>query len=513
MKIPLIIITLAAIAALTAAFIFLMQKRMAQQRAASLAKQLNDAKAQLAKAESFGKENASARNSLLDDYDALKKKFERAKRLAFTDPGTDLPNRAKLAESFETAKRKCGEGEEIGLAMFAFRGEGDTGPSLLGRNNAEMKQEILQRLRSAVNEDDDEIAVLNDDAFAVLTRRILRRADYESKIDKLFKLLALPVMNNGVEIAPVVYGAVTIAPEDGDTMQVLDMNLGLAMAEAVKESAEEGDNWYCFYSKRLAQETIDRMSFQTAVTDAVRNGAVEYPLIPRKSLAEEKIEQLEISPMLKTAGGVTGGEQLFACLDQSGLTMVVYEAMLQRAGECLRRFAEMGIEDVNVAIPVSERVFSNREFIKTTYDVMQTLDSGLRRVVFEISEHTVNRNLARAKTIFQKLSVFGIRFALDTAGIPAIPAAELTELPVAYWKMQNSNVPETGDAAGKHTLSVVAQTAHLFGVKLIGTGVNSREQEILAAECGLDIAQGTLYGEAMGAELVGHMITALRTHM
>ena len=73
MKIPLIIITLAAIVALTAAFIFLMQKRMAQQRAASLAKQLNDAKAQLAKAESFGKENASARNFLLDYSDALKK--------------------------------------------------------------------------------------------------------------------------------------------------------------------------------------------------------------------------------------------------------------------------------------------------------------------------------------------------------------------------------------------------------------------------------------------------------
>ena len=182
MKIPLIILTIIAIAALIVAFIFVMEKRIAQQKVNVLSKQLAEVKAKLADEEAFSRENVAARDNLADNYDALKRKYERARRLAFTDPGT----------------------------------------SLLGRNNAEMKQEILQRLRSAVNEDDDEIAVLNDDAFAVLTRRILRRADYESKIDKLFKLLRLPMMNNGVDIAPVVYGAVTVAPEDGDTMQLLE---------------------------------------------------------------------------------------------------------------------------------------------------------------------------------------------------------------------------------------------------------------------------------------------------
>ncbi|MBO4652977.1 MAG: EAL domain-containing protein [Lachnospiraceae bacterium] len=511
MKIPLIIMTIVAIAALIVTFVYVMRLNVAQRRLKSLERQLNDAKSRLSKAEAFGAENEQAKTSLTDSYDSLKKKYERVKRMAYTDAGTDLPNRQKLAESFETAKKKCPEGEEIGLAMFAFRGDKDAGPSLLGRNNAEMKQEILQRLHGALSEDDDEIAVLSDDAFAVLTRRIQHRTDYESKIDKLFKLLALPMMSNGVEVEPVVYGAVTVAPEDGDTMQLLDMNLGLAMTEAVKQAAEHGESWYSFYTKEMAQESIDKMSFQAAVTEAVRGGAVEYPFIPRKRLRGKGIEQLAVSPMLKTAVGVVGGEQLFSCLDNSGLTMVVYEAMLQRAGECLKRFSEMGTNDVSIAIPVSERVFCNREFIKTTYDTLQNLDADLRRVTFELPEQAIIRNLGKAKGKMQKLTAFGIHFALEADGIPAIPVKELQELPVSYWKPKNSDVPEPGNEAAEQALTIVAQVAHLFGVKLIGTGVNSSEQESIAKECGLDIAQGTLYGEAMGAELIGHMISAMRS--
>ena len=512
MKIPLIIMTIVAIAALIGTFVYVMRFNTSERRRKALERQLNDAKARLSKAEAFGQENAQAKSSLTESYDTLKKKYERARRMAYTDAGTDLPNRQKLAESFEAAKKKCPEGEEIGLAMFAFRGENDAGPSLLGRNNAEMKQEILQRLRGALSEDDDEIAVLSDDAFAVLTRRIQHRTDYESKIDKLFKLLALPMMSNGVEVEPVVYGAVSVAPEDGDTMQLLDMNLGLAMSEAVKQ-AEHGESRYCFYTKELAQETIDRMSFQAAVTDAVRGGAVEYPFIPRKRLDGSGIEQLAVSPMLKTAVGVVGGEQLFGCLDISGQTMVVYEAMLQRAGDCLKRFSEMGINDVNIAIPVSERVFCNREFIKTTYDTLQNLDADLRRVTFELPEQAVIRNIEKAKGKMQKLTAFGIHFALETDGIPAIPVKELLELPVSYWKPKNSDVPEPGSAAAEKALTIVAKAAHLFGAKLIGTGVYCNAQENIARECGLDIAQGTLYGEAMGAELIGHMISAMRSEI
>ena len=503
--------TVVAILSLLCALVIALQLRLGKRRIRSLERQLGDARSRLADAEAFGKENAQAKSAITDDYDSLKMKYERIRRIAYTDAGTDLPNRQKLTESFEDAKSKCAEDEEIGLAMFAFRGDSDGGLSLLGRNNTEMKQEILQRLRGALNGEDDEIAVISDDAFAVLTRRIQHRTDYESKIDKLFKLLALPMMNNGVEIEPNVYGAVTVAPTDGASMQLLDMNLGLAMAEAVKMASEHGESWYCFYSKELAQATIDKMSFQASVTDAVRAGAVEYPLIPRKHLADGAAEQLAVSPMLKTADGVVGGEQLFECLDNSGLAMVVFEAMLNRAGECLRRYAEMGIHDVRIAIPVSERVFGNREFIKTTFDALQLLDPELRRFTFELPEQAVTRNLGRAMTKMQKLSAFGIHFTLETNGIPVIPVKELTELPISYWIVKGISVPEDEDSEEDHILSVIVQTAHLFGAKLIVTGVNTREQEEIAEELGLDIAQGTLYGEAMGAELVGHMIMATRS--
>ena len=62
-------------------------------------------------------DSTRTRQTLSDNYDSLKKKYDRVFRLAYSDAGTDLPNRQKLAESFEDAKQQRMDGEEIGTLV------------------------------------------------------------------------------------------------------------------------------------------------------------------------------------------------------------------------------------------------------------------------------------------------------------------------------------------------------------------------------------------------------------
>ncbi len=506
MKIALIITVLIAIAALIATAVFIDRWKSAMQAVGKCEKELAETAGSLKKTEAAYREAAQTRDRLANVCDELKTRYEKANRMAYYDTNTDLPNRQQLAELFAEEISKNIDGEEIGLAMFEFRDEDASAVTLLGRNNAEMRQEVVQRLRSSMNEEDDSLVCLSEDAFAVLTRRVVHRKDYVGKIDKLFKLLSLPMMNNGAEVFPTVYGAVVIAPEHGTTMQLLDMNLGIAMEEAMSGQGSA----YCFYSQEMAARAMNRMAHQAMVTEAVRAGLLEYPVTPRVRLAAGRAEQMVITPMLQTPEGRLVGADFMKEIDDSGLAMLVYEAMLHHACEELRRYQEMGIADVRCVIPVTDRMFANREFIKTTYDVLQTLELDLRKVIFEVSEKAVMKSTADAADRMRKLANFGVRFVLETSGLPRIPTGELQRLPFDAWLLTGWAPENCTAEEATEILSVVSQTAHRMEVDVILPDVHAEETAALAADCGIDLAQGGLFGDAMSGELAGRLLTAMK---
>ncbi|MCR5085794.1 MAG: EAL domain-containing protein [Lachnospiraceae bacterium] len=506
MKTSLIIAVSIAIAALVGDAVFYERWRIAYRTAKKRTGERDEAEEQLRRTRAMYEDVSGQRDRLAENADELRERSDKLARLAYRDIDTDLPNRAYLADAFSEAIGKLLPGEEIGLAMFEFRDERANIMSLLGRNQAEMRQEIVQRLRSAMNEEDDSLISLSDDAFAVLTRRIAHRRDYAGKIDKLFKLLLLPVMSNGTEVTPLVYGAVVISPEDGDTMQLLDMNLGIAMQEAVAA----GESGYRFYTPEMAAEAMKRMSLQAMVTESVRTRRMEFRMTPRASVASGRAEWLVVTPSILTQEGRYEGDALLAGIDESGLAIVVYEAMLNRVCEDLRRYSEMGIRDVMCVIPVTDRMFLNREFIKTTYDVLQHLELDMRRVLFEVTEAAAERNVADAVERMRKLSNFGIRFVLKTSGMPGIAVDALCQMPLDAWFLQNPAIPGNCGEQEQNVLAALAQSAHAFGAALAISGVNTKETEAVAVSCGVDIVQGELYGGAMSEELAGKLLTALR---
>ncbi len=504
MKIAVFVAIIIAIIALVCASVMTMRWHAALRMAVKKTREASEAEAKLRQAETRSREFERSYDKVSKDSEEMRERLEKLNRLAYMDANTDLPNRQKLTESFEAAFSELRSGEEIGLALFEFRGA-ETSVSLLGRNNAEMKQEILQRLKNAMNAD-DELVSLADDAVALLTKRVQHRKDYEGQIDKIFKLLTLPVMSNGSEVTPTVYGAVVLAPDDGNTMQLLDMNLGLAMSSAMAQP----ESTYCFYDPEIAVDAMKRMSRQATVTDAVRNNTIEYPLTPRVRPATGQAVQLAVTPVLKTPDGLIDGRQLLTLIDSSGHTMVVYATMLKRVCDCLQHYAEMGISDVHMSIPVTERMFNNREFVKTTYDVLQGIELDMRRVMFEVGEQTIMANPREASDKMRRLMNFGVRFVLEADGIPAVPVWLLPRMPIDAWKLADMTPSEMSAEEQEQMLGIVARTAHSFGVQLICPGVDTAEEEALAVACGVDCVQGKHYGDAISEELAGRLFAAMK---
>ena len=182
MKIPLIIAVSIAIAALVGDAIFYERWRIAYRTAKKRTGERDEAEEQLRRTRAMYEDVSGQRDRLAENADELRERSDKLARLAYRDIDTDLPNRVYLADAFSEAIGKLLPGEEIGLAMFEFRDERANIMSLLGRKQAEMRQEIVQRLRSAMNEEDDSLISLSDDAFAVLTRRIAHRRDYAETI-------------------------------------------------------------------------------------------------------------------------------------------------------------------------------------------------------------------------------------------------------------------------------------------------------------------------------------------
>ncbi len=438
------------------------------------------------------------------ELETLKQQYGKVSKLAYTDMNSDLPNSRMLTEAFDKAIRTVGPSTgAIGVAMFEFRNPNESGVGFFSRSHAELKQEMIQRLKSAQNEADDLLVSMTDNAFALMTEHVSMRKDYEGKIDKLFKMLTLPLMSNGVEILPVVYGAVTIAPTDGNSMQLVMMNLGLAMDEAMTQK----DSTYCFYKPDMAKKVMDEMERQGAVTEAIRNDKLEYLLTPQVNLASGRSDIFALTPMLGNGVNIVGSE-LLKMLDNSGMSIVVYENMLRKVCEYLQQYTEQGYTDICITVPVTDRMFQNREFIKTTYDVLQNLEIDMQRVRFELTACAITKNPKEAADKMRKMTNFGVRFVLKTEGIPEVPAWLLMNMPIAAWKLTKVRQDGLDSDEFSRLLSVYVNTAHSFRADIICSGVDDPIQEELLRGCGMDYAEGRLYGGAMTEELIGGYLAA-----
>jgi diguanylate cyclase (GGDEF)-like protein/PAS domain S-box-containing protein len=165
---------------------------------------------------------------------------ERLRHAATHDPLTGLPNRALFADRLQQAVRHAARrGERFAVAMFDIDAFKRANTRFGHAGGDAVLRAVARRTRSAVREEDT-VARVGGDEFALLLGGADSRADLEAVLEKVRAANARPVRHGGKAIPVTVSIGACLYPRHARTEGALRRRADAAMYEAKRTG---GDRW------------------------------------------------------------------------------------------------------------------------------------------------------------------------------------------------------------------------------------------------------------------------------
>jgi EAL domain-containing protein (putative c-di-GMP-specific phosphodiesterase class I) len=175
----------------------------------------------------------------------------------------------------------------------------------------------------------------------------------------------------------------------------------------------------------------------------------------------------------------------------------------------LRTWQDAGL-DLIVAVNLSAADLTDPDLGLEVIALLDETRAAPSRVILEITESTVMRELANAIRIMDQLRSLGVRFAIDDFGTGYSSLASLQRLPVDELKIDRAFVHELAATSGSDNVIVrsTIDLGHAMGLKVVAEGVEDESTLRLLRTLGCDLAQGYLLSRPLPAREFSDWLTA-----
>ena len=177
--------------------------------------------------------------------------------------------------------------------------------------------------------------------------------------------------------------------------------------------------------------------------------------------------------------------------------------------------ARAGFAHVPVSLNASPVEFMRDDYAERLLAHLERLNLPTRLIEVEVTEHMLGeRGSDYVKRALSLLKHQGVRIALDDFGTGQSSLAHLRDYPVDCVKIDKDFVQRIEH---EPTIRAIIQAVGHLGpslhLDLVAEGVETEAQRHMLQDCGYQIGQGFLFGEAMSAEQVKSCLRQLpRTH-
>lgn len=433
--------------------------------------------------------------TLLLVEDATRRRAAEAgmRRLAQTDPLTNLPNRTALMAGIDA---EFGGGRPFALLcvdLDRFKEVNDT----LGHPVGDaLLRDVAARMRGILRSD-DLLARFGGDEFVLLQRNVLEPRDAAELASRIVEAVGRPFAIEGHRIDIGASVGIAHAPSDAVERDELHRMADVALYRA--KAAGRG-TWRCF-DPAMDEEARRRHLLEAALRRALRRREFVLHYQPVVDVPSDRITAMEalirwVSPEV---GNVPAAEFLQVA-EESGLIVpiglwVVEEACREAAG---------WRPDLRVAVNVSPRQVRHPGFVEDLLSILETTGLDPHRLDIEVSETLFDgRDAGSAIGPLLRLRDRGVRIVLDNFGSGCSRLADLRRFRFDRIKVAGTIVGELGaDEGAAAVVRSVLALGRALGSRVTIKGVETEEQIRRLLVEGCTEMQGYAFGRPQPAEAV-----------
>ncbi|MFY9810192.1 EAL domain-containing protein [Aquabacterium sp.] len=445
-------------------------------------------------------EHGTVVNYLAHKEDITEKKAaaERIQQLSHYDQLTGLPNRSLLQERAAHALALAHKHHEPLTLMYLDLDNFKTINEGLGQGVGDLLlREVAQRLRAQLR-DEDTLSRQSGDDFTV----VLPGTDQDSAAalaTRLLSTLEQPINLSDQEL--IVSGSLGIAlyPSDGDTLDVLQTSAESAMYRV----KQEGRNGFRFYAPEMQAHTARTLALSTALKHALPRGELHLVYQPQCSLTTNQIVGAEVllrwrHPQL----GLVPPSEFIPLAEANGLIVPIGEWVLLTAAQQLKRWQDVGLRDLIIAVNLSAVQFARPTLASTISKLVSEAGVSPQNMELELTEAVALMNPEAASETMADLSRAGFRLSIDDFGTGYSSMSYLKRFAVDKLKIDQSFVRELHTNADDQAIvTAIIQMARSLGMTTIAEGVETSEQRYFLSAHGCDEIQGYFYSRPLDPEV------------
>lgn len=411
--------------------------------------------------------------------------------IANHDALTGLMNRQqfhnRLTEALSYSRRHSTKLAVVFLDLDRFKLINDTLGHWIGDL---LIQAVAERLKKSFRTNDT-LARLGGDEFILLLSEIDHFEDVARIAQKTIDLLTKPFTLEGSDIVITASVGISVFPDDGDNGQTLMMNADSAMYLA----KERGKNNYQFYTLAMTERSMERMTIERGLRNALTNHELKLYYQPQIDVATGRTVSCEALVRWQQPDGlIMNPDRFIVIAEETGLIVPIGAWVMRTA--CLQAKVWQDNDSFigRVAVNVSTRQFLEHDLYQMVKDVLTETGLNPSALELEITESAVMHDLERTLQLLQQLHQLGVRLSIDDFGIGYSSLTYLRKFPVHSVKIDRSfvqNIPE--DKGSMALVRAVIALAHELELDVTAEGVETEEQLTFLKEHQCDKVQGFLF--------------------
>ncbi|MGN0164902.1 MAG: EAL domain-containing protein [Lachnospiraceae bacterium] len=453
--------------------------------------------AKVHKMEGMVKEAVQAKENLNTIHEELKDRYETVNRIAYTDSLTDLPNRQQFMDILDGVIITLRDSEKAAISVIKVASYERITNATGHVSGDELILDFAQRLKANLTEDDF-LARIGNDEFAIISQNFTSSVEFEERLGRLYRVIKSPYSTGGRDIIPVVYTAAAIAPTDGKTVQLLTLNVRLALSRAISEGAER----VYFYAEAMADEAMKKMELSAELNQSVENGRITYLCGAQTDLKTGSIASFEILPVWDSERyGRLYPRDYLKYAEDTQIAKKIFISLLREACAKQKLFENSGYNKTSFLVPCFVGQFIDDDFVKIVYNILEQTDATPDRILISVPEKVILKNPQASVNLMRKIEKLGIRFVLDDFGSGSSSLKALIKAPISLVRLSQDFIDGESRVGDEQVLSSLIELTHSWKLKLIVTGVDFKEQETLLKKLHADYAQGMLYNGYMNDEV------------
>jgi len=419
------------------------------------------------------------------------------RELTTIDQLTGLANRTAFIESVDRAVTLAESGREtiavLYLDLDGFKYVNDGLGHAVGDG---ILRGVARRLKSCVGELGS-VARVGGDEFAIL----LRRAESESEITAFAERVLtavgkpLPLCNSISTRAEI---GIAIYPKHASNGEDLIRHADTAMFAAKKR----GRHAFEFYSKRLNDAVLSRVSLENGLRSVVGDGGLVLHYQPQFDIRRKRIVGAEA--LLRWSHpefGLLAPTEFLPLAKQTRTIVEIGEWVLQEGCRQAAEWQRRGLVSLRLGLNVASEQFHSPGLAEALADALG--DSGVRpdSIEIEITESSLLEDIEATTETLNAFDRLGVRLALDDFGTGYSSLAYLKRLPIDTVKIDQCFVHSlVADAADAAITQAIVSLAHELNMSTTAEGVENLDQLLLLGSYGCNRMQGFLFGRPAPVE-------------